>query len=187
MNAMRQLLILAITATLGLTAGAEVIRCADAAGNVSYTDGSCSAGARPVGRVSIPEPSRPAPDGASPSPTVPPLRDPTEASGRPMPEPAGPAVIDSRGGGNGNGQAGESRWSDRGDDPTMVDYGYPYPAGGYRQPQRPRDMRPRIRNCDAQGCQDKQGNHYDRSGQLDRYQGVDGKTCRPIGTTTVCR
>jgi hypothetical protein len=48
-------------------------------------------------------------------------------------------------------------------------------------------MRPRIRGCDAQGCQDKQGNHYDRSGQLDRYQSSDGKTCRPIGTTTVCR
>lgn len=187
---MRALLILAITSTLGLTAGAEVIRCADAAGNVSYTDGSCSAGARPVGRVSVPEPVRPPPDGAYVSPPVSP-RDSTEASVRPMPGPAGPAIIDSRGGDSGNSRASDSRWnSDRGDDPAVFDYGYGYPypyAGTYGQPQRPRDMRPRIRSCDAQGCQDKQGNRYDRSGQLDRYQSIDGRTCRPIGTTTVCR
>jgi hypothetical protein len=103
-----------------------------------------------------------------------------------MPESAGPAIIDSRGGAN--GQSSESRWSDRGDDPTVIEDGYPYPySGGNRQPQRSRDMGPRIRNCDAQGCQDKQGNHYNRSGQLDRFQSIDGKTCRPIGTTTICR
>jgi hypothetical protein len=69
---------------------------------------------------------------------------------------------------------------------VVIDDGYPYP-GTYRQPVPPRDMRPRIRNCDAAGCQDRQGNHYDRSGRLDRYQTPDGKTCRPVGTTTICR
>ncbi|MGJ7508379.1 hypothetical protein [Variovorax sp. GT1P44] len=187
MDTMRPLLILAITTTLSLTAGAEVIRCADAAGNVSYTDGACSPGARPVGRVSVPEPTRPPPDGAYLQPPAPP-RDASEASLRPVPGPSGPAIIDSRGS-NGDDRTSDSRWnSDRGDDPAIFDYGYPYPYGAaYGQPQRPRDMRPRIRNCDAQGCQDKQGNHYNRSGQLDRYQSVDGKTCQPIGTTTVCR
>ena len=48
-------------------------------------------------------------------------------------------------------------------------------------------MRPRTRSCDGAGCQDTQGNHYNRAGQLDRYQGIDGKTCRPVGTTTLCR
>ncbi|MDM0077086.1 hypothetical protein QTH90_21940 [Variovorax sp. J2P1-59] len=182
---MRQLLVLAITTTLCLTASAEVIRCADAAGNVSYTDGACSAGSKPVGRVSIPEPARPARDGADIPRAAPPQRAPMEAV-RPMPEPSGPAVIDSRGAANSNERPADSRWSDRGDDPVVIDNGYGYP-GAYRQPQRPRDMRPRIRSCDAQGCQDKQGNHYDRSGQLDRYQSIDGKTCRPVGTTTICR
>jgi hypothetical protein len=50
-----------------------------------------------------------------------------------------------------------------------------------------RNLQPRIRNCDAAGCQDTQGNYYDRSGRLDRYQTPDGKTCRPVGTTTICR
>ena len=48
-------------------------------------------------------------------------------------------------------------------------------------------MRPRIRNCDAAGCQDTLGNQYNRSGQLDRYRSINGKTCQPVGTTTVCR
>ena len=53
---------------------------------------------------------------------------------------------------------------------------------------QPRDMRPRIRNCDGTGCTDRQGNTYNQNtGKLDRYQSIDGKTCRPVGTTVVCR
>jgi len=42
-------------------------------------------------------------------------------------------------------------------------------------------------SCDAGGCDDRQGNRYNRSGQLERYRSIDGKTCQPVGTTTVCR
>lgn len=179
---MRQLIVLAVLSLLAPLSGAEVIRCADAAGNVSYTDGACPAGARPVGRVSEPPPPLSGADAAPRQERV-----PYEATRNPPQAPAGPAIIDSRGGGNnGNEQGGDARWSDRGGDTVVIDGAYPYP-GTYRQPIPQRDMRPRIRNCDAAGCQDRQGNHYNRAGQLDRYQTPDGKTCRPVGTTTICR
>ncbi|CAN7669916.1 MULTISPECIES: DUF4124 domain-containing protein [unclassified Variovorax] len=177
---MRQLLFLAILSTLAPLSSAEVIRCADAAGNVSYTDGTCPPGARPVGRVSEPPPALR--DGAERQREE---RGPMAATPNPSQAPAGPAIIDSRGASS-NERPGDSRWSERGSDPVAIDDGYPYP-GTYRQPMPRRDMRPRIRNCDAAGCQDTQGNHYNRSGQLDRYQTPDGKTCRPVGTTTICR
>jgi hypothetical protein len=178
---MRQLLLLAILSTLAPLTSAAVIRCADAAGNVSYTDGACPPGASPVGRVSEPPPPV---RGAAERQRE--ERGPTAAGPSPSQAPAGPAIIDSRGTGS-DERPGDSRWSDRGgSDPVVIDDGYPYP-GTYRQPVPPRDMRPRIRNCDAAGCQDRQGNHYDRSGRLDRYQTPDGKTCRPVGTTTICR
>ncbi|MBT2320890.1 DUF4124 domain-containing protein [Variovorax paradoxus] len=181
---MRRFLVLAILGTLGPLSSAEVIRCADAAGNVSYTDGSCPSGARPVGRVS--EPPVPLPGAAEPPPRA--ERGGTEAARGPSQAPAGPAIIDSRAGSSSsNERTGDARRSDRGSDSEAIDYGYPPDAGTYRQPMPPRDMRPRIRNCDAAGCQDTQGNHYNRSGQLDRYQTPDGKTCRPVGTTTICR
>jgi len=183
---------------LGSVCGAEVIRCTDAAGNVSYTDGACPAGARAVGRVATPDATPPAPPSAlapasipggadRPRPT---RREPAEVAGRPAPVPSGPAVIDSRGNAAGSGTepAADSRWSDRGSDPVFIDdgYGYGYP-GASRPPRPPRDMRPRITNCDAGGCDDRQGNRYNRSGQLERYQGIDGRTCTPVGTTAVCR
>jgi hypothetical protein len=177
---MRQLLLLALLSTLAPLCSAEVIRCADAAGNVSYTDGACPPGARPMGRVSEPPPPQ-----RDPAERQREERGPTAAAPIPSQAPAGPAIIDSRGG-SGNERPGDARSSDRGSDPVVIDDGYPYP-GTYRQPMPPRDMRPRIRNCDAAGCQDRQGNHYDRSGRLDRYQTPDGKTCRPVGTTTICR
>jgi hypothetical protein len=183
---MRRLLVVAIMSTLGPLCGAEVIRCADAAGNVSYTDGTCPAGSRQVGRVTIPEPSTQA-EPPRPQRNIditgrvsPPPSEAMDAARRP-PAPSGPVIIDSRGG-NGAERQGDSRWSE----PLVIDDGYAYP-GSFRQPRPPRDMRPRIRNCDATGCQDTQGNHYDRSGQLDRYQSLDGKNCRPVGTTTICR
>ncbi|MDM0018791.1 DUF4124 domain-containing protein [Variovorax saccharolyticus] len=175
-----------LIALLGTAAGAEVIRCADAAGNVGYTDGACPAGARPVGRVALPEATPPSADGAAAAKPAPVQRERAEGAAPPPPPPSGPIVIDARGGSVGE-PAADSRWSDRGGDPMLVDEGYAYPGGAYRRPPPPRDMRPRIRNCDAGGCEDRQGNRYDRSGQLERYQGLDGRTCRPVGTTTVCR
>ncbi len=201
---MRHLFVLVFLAALGVHAGAEVIRCTDAAGKVSYTDSACAAGTRQVGKVDLPEVTPPTPeeldrrqqaqiDSVKRAEQM--QRDAAEAVLR-QPAPSGPVVIDSRGNtgnsannGNGNERPGDSRWSDRGDgvvydgDPGF----YPYPGGGYRPSQRPRDLRPRIRNCGPAGCTDTQGNTYNRSGQLDRYRGIDGKTCRPIGTTTVCQ
>ncbi len=194
---MRRFFIFAILSTLGAVSGAEVIRCADAAGNVSYTDNACPAGARPVGRVSILEAASVSPEEAEQRRQAQaeknasragqsPRRSP-DAIASPSLAPAGPAIIDSRGGGN-NDPAADSRWSDRGDDPAVADYGggYPYPAVSNR-PRPPRDMRPRIRSCDASGCKDTLGNQYNRSGQLDRYRSIDGRTCQPVGTTTICR
>jgi hypothetical protein len=192
---MRQLLVLAILSAFGVACSAEVIRCADAAGNVSYTDKACPAGAKEVGRVAIPEPATPTPEEAEQRRQQ--QSDDAErasrarqesAATRPLPAPAGPVIIDSRGGGNDNDQRTDSRWSDRGNDPAFADdgYGYPYP-GAYGRPPPPRDMRPRIRSCDGSGCRDTLGNRYNRAGQLDRYQTPDGKTCRPVGTTTICR
>ena len=181
---MHRVLVLCVLGTVGFLCNAEVIRCADAAGNVSYTDGTCPAGAKPVGRVTVPGPmSRDrAERSADAWPASPPPRAPAEAAATPPQAPAGPVIIDPRAGANGPVDA---RRSDRGDDYSVIVDGYAYP-GAYRQP-RPRDMRPRVRNCDATGCKDTQGNHYNRSGQLDRYQSLDGKTCRPVGTTTICR
>ncbi|WP_286509444.1 DUF4124 domain-containing protein [Variovorax davisae] len=182
-------LIFSLLLLLGPVAGAEVVRCADAAGNVSYTDGACPAGARAVGRVTLPEAAPPAADGGDRPGAVP--REPPASPVRAPPAPSGPVVIDSRGssGANSNQPTGDGRWSDRGSDPMLVDDGYSYPGypGAYGRPVPPRDMRPRIRSCDAGGCDDRQGNRYNRSGQLERYRSIDGKTCQPIGTTTVCR
>ncbi|KWT74118.1 MULTISPECIES: DUF4124 domain-containing protein [unclassified Variovorax] len=185
---MHRFLVLCLLSTLGTLCNSEVIRCADAAGNVSYTDGACPAGASRVGRVPLPAPSttgqaeRQTERNADAAPARPPPRAPTEAAAIPPQAPAGPVIIDPRAGAE---RSADPRRSDRGDDYSVIGDGYAYP-GAYRQP-RPRDMRPRLRNCDATGCQDTQGNHYNRSGQLDRYQSLDGKTCRPVGTTTICR
>jgi hypothetical protein len=186
---MRRTSLLCALLLLGPVAGAGVVRCADAAGNVSYTDGACPAGARAVGRLTIPEAAAPAADAGDRPRSAPP--EPPQSPVRAPPVPSGPSVIDSRGssGANGSQPTGDARWSDGGSDPMLVDDGYAYPgyAGAYGRPAPPRDMRPRIRSCDAGGCDDRQGNRYNRSGQLERYRSIDGKTCQPVGTTTVCR
>ncbi|MDM0015662.1 DUF4124 domain-containing protein [Variovorax sp. J22P168] len=178
---MRHFLLLAFAGMLGTLApmaGAEVLRCADAAGNLSYTDGACPAGTRAMGRVAIQDPVSVSPQEAE-----------QRRQAQAQAAPAGPAVIDSRGSSIDNDpRTGSSRWSDRGgyDDPGLIDPGYGWPAAS--APARPpRDMRPRIRSCDASGCKDRQGNHWDNSGQLDRFRSIDGRTCRPVGTTTICR
>lgn len=180
------------------SADAEVRRCVDAAGKVSYTDGSCPAGTRRERGVSMIEPVRVLPDassGGSGATPAPPPRDaqpdaPATRPPPPPPQPSGAVIIDGRGTGA-EARTDDSRWdTERGSDPLLAadeSYGYPY-AGVQRPPRPPRDMRPRIRNCDATGCTDTQGNTYNRNtGQLDRYQSIDGKTCRPVGSTTVCR
>lgn len=176
-------------------AGAEVLRCEDASGKVSYTDGACPAGTRPQ-RVSTQEPVSVLPDPQSERAHATP-REPSQPrapSAQPAQPPAGAVIIDSRGA-TPTERTDSQRWDgDLGGDPQVADegaypYPYPYPYGGaQRPPPPPRDMRPRIRNCDATGCNDRQGNTYNpNTGKLDRYQSIDGKTCRPVGTTVVCR
>ncbi|MBU2409351.1 MAG: DUF4124 domain-containing protein [Gammaproteobacteria bacterium] len=185
-----------------LSSGAEVLRCADAAGKVSYTDGECPAGTRRAATVSVQEPVKLSPEDAEQERQAQAertaranqqQREAADAAARQQqaaPAPSGPVIIDSRAGTSGTPQPPDARWSERGADPVVIDGGYPYPypgvPGAYRAPP-PRDMRPRLRNCDAGGCQDTQGNQYNRAGQLDRYRNINGQTCQPVGTTTVCR
>jgi hypothetical protein len=191
---MRKFLVLAILATLGVQAGAEVIRCTDAAGNVSYTDGACPKGAKLVARVTVtdalatPGRDRQQDQGVEAGRASPPQGESREVAAAPPQVPAGPIIIDGSRTGNGStGRSEDSRWNFRGDDPPVLDDGYFYP-GVSRRPNRPRDMRPRITSCDDRTCKDTQGNHFDRSsGQLDRYRSIDGRTCRPVVTTTICR
>ncbi|MDM0116468.1 DUF4124 domain-containing protein [Variovorax sp. J22R133] len=189
---MRRLVVpCAFIALLATAAHAEVIRCADPAGNVSYTDGACPAGTRRTGGVG----------GAAvsvvPAPEVPmasdvPARDPHANAAPPRAPlqnamPGGPAIIGNSA--NTIGAASNPVNPSVGD-AVVLDDGYGYPGvygGAYRRPPVPRDQRPRIRHCDATGCRDTQGNTWNRNGQLDRYQSIDGKTCRPVGTTTLCR
>jgi len=180
---MRQLLLLAALIGFAAASGAEVIRCTDAEGRVSYTDTRCPPGARQTGQVAEPAPAAPGSESAGRAWQPPP--EPASPAAPPQQQQSpGPVIIDGRG--HPEQPAGDPRWSERGDDPFYVDSGEPYP-GVYRPQRPPRDMRPRLRDCDASGCRDTQGNHYDRSGRLDRYQRPDGKTCRPVGTTVVCR
>jgi hypothetical protein len=177
-------------------AGAEVLRCEDAAGKVSYTDGACPAGTRPQRSVSTQAPVSVLPDPQGDRARAAREREAQDSAAlRPPPPsaPTGAVIIDGRGSGPSE-RSEAQRWdTDRGSDPVLADegyypYPYPYAGGANRPPPPPRDMRPRIRNCDATGCTDTQGNTYNpNSGQLDRYRSIDGKNCRPVGTTTVCR
>lgn len=157
------------------SASAEVLRCTSASGQVSYTDQSCPPGTRRSTPVDLPPP--PPPGSTMPTET------PTPATAAPVP--TGPILLDARRTqppAPPSAAAPDGLWS-YGD----PDAAFEPAARPLHRPARPRDMRPRIRNCDAQGCNDTQGNHYNHQGQLDRYRALDGKTCRPVGTTTVCR
>ncbi|HEY2254308.1 MAG TPA: DUF4124 domain-containing protein [Variovorax sp.] len=186
---MRQFVVLAILAGFGATSGAEVIRCADAAGRVSYTDNACPAGARRVATVAIQEAATLTPeeiaqqrqaridmadDRARES-----QRESQQAYARQaqMPSEPGIGIIDPSASSQNGG------YDSQGFDDS---YGYASPGVGVA-PRPPRDMRPRIRKCDAKGCVDTLGNHYDRTGQLTRYQSISGQTCRPVGSTVICR
>ncbi|WP_213955388.1 MULTISPECIES: DUF4124 domain-containing protein [unclassified Variovorax] len=165
---MRRILVLLALSLFGPLCSAEVVRCTDAAGHVSYTDGKCPASTK-VTRLTLPEPmvvNRGESDAVPPDRPATPAPAPLPPPHAVVPAPPAPVI------------------GDYGGDPVVADYGYPY--GGYR-PVPPRNMGPRLRNCDAAGCSDKQGNHYDRTGTLNRYKSLDGRTCTPVGTTVVCR
>ncbi|MDM0045109.1 DUF4124 domain-containing protein [Variovorax dokdonensis] len=186
---------------------AEVLRCIDGAGKVAYTDGKCPAGSRvdrPVTTQSAVEVlPDPAADAAARREAARSVAEDERLAARQAEAaraaPAGPVVIDGRGNPSAAATTREQeraeeaeRWSRQTGDPLVVEESwggaYPYPyAGGGRPPPPPRDQRPRIRGCDATGCHDTRGNTYNRQGQLDRYQSLDNKTCRPVGTTVVCR
>ncbi|RYZ02381.1 MAG: DUF4124 domain-containing protein [Comamonadaceae bacterium] len=185
---MQRLFVLTALIGFGAVANAQVTRCVDAVGNVSYTDQRCPANTRQAEQVLGPEATAPQPPPReAPRPATPFARDPAQATAPapPPPVPSGPIVIDPRG-----TELAEQRQRDlerqRASEYPGDDAIYPYPA--YRRPPaRPRDMRPQIRNCDAGGCQDTQGNRYDNTGRLNSYRGLDGRTCQPVGTTVVCR
>jgi hypothetical protein len=177
---MRNLVVLVVIGLLGPLCSAEVLRCTDTKGNVSYTDSGCPAGARQVGSVPILAP--PDPDPYAEANRARALQDQAMVRSRdpaampphlvqPMAQPGGAVVM--------NAPLGDT------DVDPYVDYGYGYGYPG--RPLPPRDMRPRIRNCDAGGCQDWQGNRYDRTGQLSSYRSLTGQNCKVVGTTQVCR
>ena len=186
---MQRLLFAALVLSCATLAQADVLRCVDASGAVSYTNEACPASTRQSRRVQ--EPAAPPSDASQAAdrtversqagPSTLPATEPRNAA------PAGPAII-----GAPAERPGEQRWSTRSvDGPPEVEFdpdaGYvdPYARPYRRHP--PRNLGPRIRNCDASGCHDTQGNTYDRSGRLQRYQSLDGRRCQPVGTTTVCR
>ena len=173
-------------------AAAEVTRCTDAAGKVSYTDKACPSDTRRSEQLEIDTNGTTYP--AAPVATAAPARaaaPPPAASTQP-PADGGLTVIDSRA-----RELAESRLQERErqqreaaerDATGAYPYPYPYtyPNAHQRRAARPQDLRPTLRNCDAGGCNDTMGNHYDRAGKVDRYVRPDGRTCRPVGTTVVC-
>lgn len=178
-------------------AQAEVLRCVDAAGHVSYTDQRCPAGTRQAGQVTTSPAIASLPSEAVERPAAP--RAPVEAgtpvapAAPPVAAPSGPIVFGPR---PEERQAAQQREDERrrleaeqSQPPVLYPPGYPDPYADYgyrRPPPPPRDMRPRLRNCDAAGCEDRLGNHYTPGGKVDRYVRPDGRTCRPVGTTVVC-
>jgi hypothetical protein len=180
-----------LPAAAGAATGSGVVRCTDSTGKVSYTDKECPSSTRRSERLdgidtngtSIPMPgpgsSLDGKGGKEDSAIAPP---PGQGIAAPRQNPVPPAdggliVIDPRAG------AQQRQQQDQ-------DIVYPYAEypGAYRRrlPTPQQDLRPTLRNCDAGGCSDTMGNHYDRAGRVDRYTRPDGRTCRPVGTTVVC-
>lgn len=178
---------------------AEVTRCTDAAGKVSYTDKACPSNTRQAKQLegiesngtSVPVPALTTLPGSAParSATTPPARAETPRQRNQVPAGSGLIVIDPRA-------------RNPSQEPPVHDASYPdaypdsypyagYPDAGYpnayrRNRSSPQNLSPTLRNCDAGGCSDTIGNHYDRTGKVDRYVRPDGRTCRPVGTTVVC-
>ncbi|MGJ7488006.1 DUF4124 domain-containing protein [Variovorax sp. LT2P21] len=198
-------LLVASAALFAAGAGAQVVRCVDAAGKVRYTDSGCAKGDRQSEVVLSPEATQPS---AGPErdrrqeqldsvararqlqresvETVQRQSAPTGGSGL--------VVIDPRGEQRAQAERDQAERQQReaqlaADEASRQGYAGPgYGGGGYPRPAPPpRDMRPRLRQCDASGCRDNMGNHYDPKGNVDRYVQPDGRTCRPVNTTVVCQ
>jgi hypothetical protein len=193
---MKRLLVIALSLAFAATAGAQVVRCVDAAGKVSYGDTACSGDARRSELVLGPEATqrREEPENyrrqeqldsverASRS-----QRESVDTVTRQPAAPGGVVLLDSRANDRLDAQREEDRR--RREAELAADEAWRQPGYGYgnrRSQTRPQDMRPRLTQCGPAGCNDTQGNHYDRSGQVDRYVRPDGRTCRPVGTTVVC-
>lgn len=187
---MRHLFVFALCLNVGALAGgaahAQVIRCVDGGGNVSYTDQKCPANTRSAEQVMGPEATDPrlAPPEPLPSSSVP----PSAARTRPVP-PNGDRLAEERADAQQRSLERQRRAAEYADDNAGTPYPYPYtyPNGRYSQPGPPQDMRPQLRSCDAGGCNDTHGNRYNPNGKLQSYQGLNGQRCQPVGTTVVCR
>lgn len=200
---MRHPLISAAVLLLATAAQAQVVRCVDANGKVSYTDQRCPSDARqsrqlpgveatapppqPERRKAGPEARAPAPAAAPAGPSEAEQRAATERAEVQQREIARLREVEQL------REAEHQRELERlrreadyarnnfGGDPNLG-------APGLRPPRAPQDMRPQIQGCEGGGCRDNQGNTYNRStGKLDHYRSLDGKTCQPVGTTVVCR
>ena len=195
---MKRLLFIALSLAFVGTASAQVVRCVDPAGKVSYGDTACSGDARRSELVLGPEATqrREEPenyrrqeqlDSAERASRE--KRESVDTVTRQSATPGGAVLLDSQPNQRIDAQREENRRrreAELADDEAWRQQGY---GGGYGYPrpqQRPQDMRPRITQCGPAGCNDTQGNHYNRSGQVDRYTRPDGRTCRPVGTTVVC-
>lgn len=191
---MKRWLLLVLLLALAGAAAAQVVRCVDAAGKVSYGDTGCDRNAQRADWVLGPEATqrRDEPedfrrqeqlDGVERASQA--RRDAVEAVTRQPATPGGLVVLDPRPNERIDAQREDDRRRREAElaaDPAWRQPGFGYP----RVAPPPRDMRPRLRQCGPAGCSDTQGNHYDRAGQLDRYVRPDGRTCRPVGTTVVC-
>jgi len=193
---MRSFLILTFSLAFAGSAAAQVVRCVDAAGKVSYGDTACTGDARRSELVLGPEATqrREEPEDYRRQEQLDSVerasraqRESVDAVTRQSAAPGGVVVLDARPNERVDAQREEDRRRREADlaaDEAWRQPGYGY---GYPRPQtRPQDMRPRITQCGPAGCNDTQGNHYNRSGQVDRYVRPDGRTCRPVGTTVVC-
>lgn len=186
-------------------AGAQVVRCVDAAGKVRYTDSGCAKGDRQFEVVISPEATQPST--AQDTNRRQEQLDSVERARRLQRESvetvqrqsvpsggSGLVVIDPRAEQRAQAERDQAERQQReaqlaADEAWRQGYAGPGYGGGYypRPAPPPRDMRPRLRNCDASGCRDNMGNHYDNKGKVDRYVQPDGRTCRPVNSTVVCQ
>ena len=199
------LLLFASTALFAAGAGAQVVRCVDAAGKVRYTDSGCAQGDRQSEVVLGPEATQPSAGPAqdrrqeqldSVARTRQLQRESVETVQRQSAPTGGSGlvVIDPRAEQRALAERDQAERREReaqlaADEAwRQGNVGQGYGGGYYPRPAPPpRDMRPRLRQCDASGCRDNMGNHYDPKGTVDRYVQPDGRTCRPVNTTVVCQ
>ena len=206
MSYVRALVALLVTSSAFFVshAGAQVVRCVDAAGKVRYTDSGCAPGDRQSevqGTEAIPpttgqEANRRQEQLDSVERARRLQRESVETVQRQSAPSGGSGlvVIDPRGEQRAQAERDQAERRQReaqlaADEAARQGYPAPGYGGAYypRPALPPRDMRPRLRQCDAAGCRDNMGNHYDPKGNVDRYVQPDGRTCRPVNSTVVCQ